>query len=183
MRILFLLVAYISFSFAQAPSPAPASAPSSPAFWFIDAGETSAADRILGLGLARPLNADVEAFFELAADSKTAAGTTGSVFLGLKTNLPAIKKVTPFALTAYGASVHSLVHISTLTPVTGTTPVAVVTSIGQNPVFAQRYGIGLEFPVGGFKMGIGGTVDLAAPPIGRRAYPFLFIARTFGGKQ
>jgi hypothetical protein len=151
------------------------------ASWFISGGETSATDRILGVGFARAITDDQSIFGEFAGDSKTKAGTTGSVLFGIKTTLPAIGKFKPFALVSYGASIHTLLHLQPVA-LSAAGAAQVLTSIGQTASFEQRYGAGLQYQTkDGLTVGIGGSVDLGAST-GRQVYPFFFIGRTFGSK-
>lgn len=145
---------------------------------FMEAGAESGRNISGGIGIAQTIAANTQAFVELTETTGASASQQSDILLGIKTNLPTVKKVTPFTIVGYGGAISSLSKLTSLpSTVTGLNTTS-ITAIGTAVGLAQKYAAGFEYPVGGFNIGIGATVDKNST-VAWKAYPFLFLSKTF----
>jgi hypothetical protein len=179
--LLFLLSAGLCFSQTvttpSVPTPAPSTAPSSFS-GFVEAGAQSGNNVVGGVGVAASIAAGTSIFLEVTEQTGAAPSAVTGILMGVKTDLPKVKGVTPFTIVAYGGAISSLAKLTSIpTGVTGVNATS-VTSLGTAVGFEQKYGGGFQYPVGGFNVGIGVQADKSTTSAWK-GYPFVFVGKTF----
>lgn len=171
---------------APTSSPTPAASPVPPVStswsFFSEAGAAAGNNLAGGLGIAMDAAANQQVFGEIQMETgKLPAGQATSILFGDKSNYPAItvkgRKVTPFSIVAYGASIDTLKTIKFAPPSAGLSATS-ITQFGTSAGLAQRYGAGFETLVRSWTVGFG--YSLQKTGMGWGKYPFVYFGRAFG---
>lgn len=161
-------------------TPAPTNPPATWS-WFSEAGASTGNSILGGLGVAMDVPGSQQIFGEIALQTGAGIAQSSTLLLGVKSNYPSVtkfgRKMTPFSIVAYGASIQSLAKSNISPPASLGLNAATVTSIGTGAGFAQQYAAGVETPLGSWNLGIGFSGDKNTS--GWKGYPFVFLSRTF----
>jgi hypothetical protein len=170
---------YVTVARAQTPSLSQAS-------WFTEAGASTGNSLLGGLGVAVPVAANQEVFGELALQTGKQIGQASNLLIGVKSDMPTMtikgRKLMPFTIVAYGASIETLLKTKIGTGSTPGLNAATITAIGTSAGFAQQYAAGAQTavatPWGSVNIGVGFSGDKISS--GWKGYPFVFLSHSFG---
>lgn len=183
-RFLLLFLLGVAVVLAQAPTTPPASTTglaATPSAWaeFAEAGAVSGSGITGGIGLAATISAGVSVFGELTATTGAGSSQTTNILVGVKTDLPKVKAITPFTIVAYGGALSSVLSLKSIpTGVTGLNTTS-VTAFGTAAGFAQEYAGGGQYTFkSGLTLGIGELINKNTTSAWK-GYPFMFFSKRF----
>ena len=181
-RLLLLFLLGVAGVLAQAPTtpPAPTGLPATPSAWagFVAGGALSGTSLTEGVGLAATVSANTQIFGEIA-EVAGGGSQSATVYFGVKTDLPQVKKVTPFIITGFGGALTSLLKLTA--PPTGVTGLNAtsVTALGTAVGFAQEYAAGGEYHFkNGLVVGVGEMINKTTSTAWQPR-PFVWLGKSF----
>lgn len=182
MKLLALFLLGVVGMFAQAltTSPATTLVPTTPSAWagFVAGGVLSGTSLTEGVGLAATVSANTQIFGEIA-EVVGGGSQAATVYFGVKTDLPQVKKITPFIITGFGGALTSIIKLTT--PPTGITGLNAtsVTALGGALGFAQEYATGGEYHFkNGLVVGVGEMINKTASTAWQPR-PFVWVGKSF----